>query len=88
MRLKSGVPWLQHYRDADPTGHLAGRMGICHAKWCLSDSRLAIGSTNWTTSSQCNVEKGVVLNLAAAGRAAVEADFDILFGESLPLESA
>ncbi|CAE8592719.1 unnamed protein product [Polarella glacialis] len=38
-------------------------VGACHAKAILSGTWLLSGSTNWTTSSRCNMERSTLVHL-------------------------
>lgn len=56
--------------------------GILHAKVMYAPPYLMVGSANWTTSSRCNQEVGVLLYLEPAGQTAVEGRMDLIRGSS------
>lgn len=66
VRVVSGRPLQEAYVHAGP-GRLAGLFGILHAKVLWTEQALMIGSCNFTTASQANVELVAVLKANDAG---------------------
>jgi hypothetical protein len=62
VRLATGVPLSDEYNKA---GRNVGRglEGVSHAKAILTGTWFLCGSTNWTTSSRCNVERSTLTEL-------------------------
>ena len=61
--------------------------GDLHAKLLVADSRLLLGSMNFTTNSQRNEERNVEIALSRKGLTAVSEDVHRLASLSKPLES-
>ena len=62
VRVARGVNLTAEYNKAG-RGVGRGLIGACHAKAILSGTWLLSGSTNWTTSSRCNIEKSTLVQL-------------------------
>ena len=62
VRVARGVNLTAEYRKAG-RGVGRGLNGACHAKAILSGTWLLSGSTNWTTSSRCNIEQSTLVQL-------------------------
>jgi phosphatidylserine/phosphatidylglycerophosphate/cardiolipin synthase-like enzyme len=58
-------------------GAMADRVGLLHAKVFWAGETCIVGSVNWTTSSRCNRELAVELQLDARGVANLQALWDI-----------
>ena len=84
IRLRDGQPLAHHYTTGQSasSGLIRDKNGIVHAKFLYADSQLIVGSTNFTTSSQCNVESSCHLILNPAGEANVAEYFNTAFAEA------
>ena len=63
VQLLQGVPIRPEYEESGRQTTCNGR-GICHAKYVRYGRHMLLGSTNWTTSSRCNLEQGALLYLS------------------------
>ena len=61
--LVNGVSVSAEYREVNRT---VNGQGIQHAKTCLVDDHMIVGSCNWTTSSRSNFELNVLVKLREA----------------------
>jgi hypothetical protein len=62
VRLATGVSLSEEYNRAGRSVS-RGLEGVSHAKAILSGTWFLCGSTNWTTSSRCNVERSTLTEL-------------------------
>ena len=85
-RLTNGVALSDHYTSGTSaqSGIVQSRNGIVHSKFLLSDRQLILGSTNFTTSSQCNLETSCHIRLSERGYQEVERFFSAAYQEAEP----
>ena len=82
VMLTSGIDAHTEYAAVGRTG--AGQ-GILHAKLFRMGDYLIVGSTNWTTSSKCNVEQSALLELSPEGVREFDRRIELMVGRSTPL---
>ena len=83
-KIMDGVPLQEHYTaGAQPSsGFIQNRKGIVHSKFMLADRDLVMGSTNFTTSSQCNLETNCQIKLTDKGLEDVKRFYQAAFSEA------
>ena len=74
--LTQGRLLTERYARASPGSWIEGKRGIFHGKVLIADRRMILGSCNYTTSSLCNVEWGVMLELSDKGLEDATSRFD------------
>ena len=74
-RLLRGRAMLEAYHCAASNGPLASRHGDLRAKVLLTPTELLVGSTNFTTASQSNIEAAAHIRLSASGAEEMRAWF-------------
>ena len=81
-----GTPLRNVYPDAQPGGTLGDRLGAHHAKVLFASPRqvLFVGSTNFTQSSQANVEACAQIALRPEGVIQISAWFNELWHNAVP----
>ena len=84
VRMRMGGPLSDHYTAAAPGSVIYSRNGIVHSKMLRADDSLVLGSLNWTTSSQCNVETCVEVGMTGQGASAVQDYFSSQFDAAEP----
>ena len=75
VRLLRGRALLEAYHRASSTGPLASRHGDLHAKVLLTPTELLVGSTNFTTAFQSNIEAAAHIRRSASGAEEMRAWF-------------
>ena len=83
VHLCSGLPIQPEYAAIGRS--VRPGEGIHHAKAFRRNEYLLIGSANWTTSSKCNTELNVLLQLTPAGQRAWNASFTRVLDRSTPM---
>ena len=84
---RAGSDLTAAYRaDGRSAGRGSGRRGAMHSKLMLADRVLIIGSTNFTTSSQANVEVSVRTSLSIEEAAEVKRRIFEVFDGADPFE--
>ena len=84
MLLKGG-PLAPEYKKV---GRSVSGTGIQHAKTCLVDGMLVVGSCNWTVSSKANSELAVLIRLHDSAYAAVKQIIELRIAGGERLETA
>ena len=69
-------------------GRLAGLFGILHAKVLWTERVLMLGSCNFTTASQANVELVAVLRASEKGAQRMREEFAAVWDDGLPYTEA
>ena len=84
VRHCEGGPLADHYTSgaSSQSGLVKEKSGIVHSKFLLADRNLIIGSTNFTTSSQCNLESSCQIRLNDLGVKEAERYFSAAFSEA------
>ena len=85
IRLRDGEPLSAHYTVGNPSKLVENKQGQVHSKFLMADSDLVMGSTNFTTASQCNVETSAHIRLTSAGTEELTAHFHNLYEDAEPL---
>ena len=85
IRLRDGEPLSAHYTVGNPSKLVENKQGQVHSKFLMADSDLIMGSTNFTTASQCNVETSAHIRLTSAGTEELTAHFNNLYDDAEPL---
>jgi len=84
LRIVEGAQLSDHYVHAGPTSPVHGKRGKLHAKWLRADGELIMGSANFTTSTQCNLEAVSKIRLSEEGEEKAEAFFRTPFAAAEP----
>ena len=86
VRVGRGYPLRNVHPDAQPGGTLGDRLGAHHAKVLFASSRqvLFVGSTNFTQSSQANVETCAQIALRPEGVIQISSWFNELWHNAIP----
>ena len=86
VRLARGMPLRVGYVHADPNHPCLDKLGAHHAKvlFGVSTKTAIIGSCNYTSSAQCNVEMGVKISLTQRGVDELTRWFNDLWGKAMP----
>ena len=86
IRVGRGLPLKTAYVRANPDNPLMSKDGGHHAKvmYGASTRTALIGSCNFTTSSQCNVELTAKIALSTSGVVQLTSWFDDLWSKALP----
>ena len=79
VKLRDGEPLSAHYTAGVQSRLVETKQGQVHSKFLLADRNLVMGSTNFTTASQCNVETSAHVKLTTGGEEEVQAFFDNLY---------
>ena len=77
VKQRDGFALADHYTTGSSATNIAVQQnkGQMHTKLLICDNQMAIGSTNFTTSAQCNLETAAIVTLSAEGRTAMEEQF-------------
>jgi phosphatidylserine/phosphatidylglycerophosphate/cardiolipin synthase-like enzyme len=77
IKVREGSALSDHYTTgASASNHnVQHNKGQMHTKLLICDNQMAIGSTNFTTSAQCNLETAAIIALSAEGRSKMSAQF-------------
>ena len=77
VHVREGTPLSDHYVTGNSATNISVKQnsGIMHSKVLVCDNTMLIGSCNFTTSSQCNWETVVMVNLSVEGRKSIEETF-------------
>ena len=82
IKVRDGEALSSHYTAGVQSKLVETKQGSVHSKFLLVDRNLVVGSTNFTTSSQCNVESSTYIRLTPEGSKDAESFFETLFEEA------
>ena len=84
IKLRDGYALSDHYTTGSSASNynVQHNKGAMHTKLLVADSQMVIGSTNFTTSAQCNLETAAVLRLSVEGLKTMKDQFEADFADS------